>query len=193
MAEDSRDSPSLEEAGQRAKRRTRLSAKRKAVLDSHTETPQLYGTDTRYETKRKRTFADFFSFCNFVLAYEEKLAMGLCVGGPAAETASVRAPPPHSAGESSLSPSSSSSSSSSSGSSSEGEGQLDQQLEYTSDDESWNLVTCFCRRPFAGRPMVECASCQTWIHLFCAKLKRSEIPDVYICPKCSSKENSEEA
>ena len=99
MAEDSRDSPSLEEAGQRAKRalpyfaflylsvcvcqaglalcvcvplvymnmpifkalycsvcvcvlvaagRTRLSAKRKAVLDSHTETPQLYGTDTRY-------------------------------------------------------------------------------------------------------------------------------------------------
>ena len=39
------------------------------------------------------------------------------------------------------------------------------------EDESWNLVTCFCRRPFAGRPMIECSECSTWIHLFCAKIR----------------------
>ena len=52
------------------------------------------------------------------------------------------------------------------------------------DDESWNLVTCFCRRPFAGRPMIECHKCKTWVHLFCAKIKKDQVPDVYICPKC---------
>jgi hypothetical protein len=63
----------------------------------------------------------------------------------------------------------------------------DEQLEYTSEDESWNLVTCFCRRPFAGRPMIECSKCNTWVHLFCAKIRKSAVPEVYTCPKCIPK------
>lgn len=59
-------------------------------------------------------------------------------------------------------------------------------LEYTSEDESWNLVTCFCRRPFAGRPMIECSGCNTWVHLFCAKIRKSAVPDVYTCPRCAA-------
>ena len=55
----------------------------------------------------------------------------------------------------------------------------------SSDDDSWNLVTCFCRRPFAGRPMIECSKCQTWVHLYCAKIKKDHVPDTYFCPKCS--------
>ena len=25
------------------------------------------------------------------------------------------------------------------------------------DDEGWDMVTCFCGKPFAGRPMIECS------------------------------------
>ena len=57
------------------------------------------------------------------------------------------------------------------------------------DDESWNLVTCFCRRPFAGRPMIECSKCETWIHLFCAKIRKDHVPDVYVCPSCTKASN----
>ena len=57
---------------------------------------------------------------------------------------------------------------------------------FPSDDDSWNLVTCFCRRPFAGRPMIECSKCQTWVHLFCANIKKEQVPDTYFCPKCST-------
>ena len=56
-----------------------------------------------------------------------------------------------------------------------------------SDDDSFDLVTCYCTKPFAGRPMIECSQCLTWIHLSCAKIKRSNIPDVFICVKCTNK------
>lgn len=57
-------------------------------------------------------------------------------------------------------------------------------LHFVSDDDSWDLVTCFCMKPFAGRPMIECNECHTWIHLSCAKIRKSNVPEVYICQKC---------
>lgn len=44
--------------------------------------------------------------------------------------------------------------------------------------DSHDLVTCYCGKPFAGRPMIECSLCLTWIHLSCARIKKSNIPDV---------------
>ncbi|KAK7789472.1 hypothetical protein R5R35_012247 [Gryllus longicercus] len=55
-----------------------------------------------------------------------------------------------------------------------------------SDEDSYDLVTCYCAKPFAGRPMIECSKCLTWIHLSCAKIKKNNIPDVFICIKCKS-------
>ena len=25
------------------------------------------------------------------------------------------------------------------------------------EDEGWEMITCFCGKPFAGRPMIECS------------------------------------
>ena len=47
-------------------------------------------------------------------------------------------------------------------------------------------VTCYCGRPFAGRPMIECSRCLTWVHLKCAKLTRQRIPETWFCQKCKS-------
>ena len=47
-------------------------------------------------------------------------------------------------------------------------------------------VTCYCGRPFAGRPMIECTRCLTWVHLKCAKLTRQRIPETWFCQKCKS-------
>lgn len=51
-------------------------------------------------------------------------------------------------------------------------------------DDSWDLVTCYCEKPFAGRPMIECNVCCTWVHLSCAKIRKSNVPDIYYCQKC---------
>ncbi|KAK2705364.1 PHD finger protein 23B-like isoform X2 [Artemia franciscana] len=55
-----------------------------------------------------------------------------------------------------------------------------------SDDEvdGFNEVTCYCGKPYAGRPMIECSRCLTWLHLSCARVKRTNIPDEYICTRC---------
>ncbi|MEE6483594.1 hypothetical protein FKM82_013606 [Ascaphus truei] len=60
----------------------------------------------------------------------------------------------------------------------------DEDIMVDSDDESWNLVTCFCMKPFAGRPMIECNECNTWMHLSCAKIRKSNVPEVYVCQRC---------
>jgi len=52
------------------------------------------------------------------------------------------------------------------------------------DGDDADSVTCSCRKPFAGRPMVECGSCATWFHLSCVKLKKSTVPDVWNCATC---------
>merc|ERR1719270_2009276 len=48
-------------------------------------------------------------------------------------------------------------------------------------------ITCYCKKPYGGRPMIECSSCQTWVHLTCAKVKRTAIPDVWFCSLCKTK------
>jgi hypothetical protein len=50
--------------------------------------------------------------------------------------------------------------------------------------DSFNSVTCFCGKPFAGRPMIECSSCLTWLHMSCVKVKRKNIPEFYYCDSC---------
>ncbi|PKU39497.1 phd finger protein 13- hypothetical protein [Limosa lapponica baueri] len=52
------------------------------------------------------------------------------------------------------------------------------------EDDAWDLITCFCLKPFAGRPMIECNECHTWIHLSCAKIRKSNVPEVFICQRC---------
>lgn len=32
--------------------------------------------------------------------------------------------------------------------------------------------------------MIECSCCLTWLHLSCAKIKRKNIPEIFICVKC---------
>lgn len=54
------------------------------------------------------------------------------------------------------------------------------------DGDSFNSVTCFCGKPFAGRPMIECSGCLTWLHMSCAKVKRKNIPEFYYCDNCKS-------
>eukprot|EP00112_Aurelia_sp_Birch-Aquarium-sp1_P026964 Seg992.1 transcript_id=Seg992.1/GoldUCD/mRNA.D3Y31 product="PHD finger protein 13" protein_id=Seg992.1/GoldUCD/D3Y31 len=132
--------------------------------------------------KSRRSLEEFKKFCNFILDYEanEEAKRGIHMNGH-------RTP---------NSPNSTSGSSISSTSDSLNEevrkprkrnkprNKSTQNEEYESDDESWDLVTCFCMKPFAGRPMIECSLCQIWIHLSCAKIRRSNIPELFICPKC---------
>ncbi|XP_078265906.1 PHD finger protein 13-like [Rhinoraja longicauda] len=33
-------------------------------------------------------------------------------------------------------------------------------------------------------PMIECNECGTWIHLSCAKIRKANVPEVFICQKC---------
>ncbi|XP_070585012.1 PHD finger protein 23 isoform X1 [Erythrolamprus reginae] len=71
------------------------------------------------------------------------------------------------------------------GSSSEGEMRvMDEDIMVESGDDSWDLITCYCQKPFAGRPMIECNQCGTWIHLSCAKIKKTNVPDIFFCQKC---------
>ncbi|KAK6319151.1 hypothetical protein J4Q44_G00103620 [Coregonus suidteri] len=60
----------------------------------------------------------------------------------------------------------------------------DEDIMVDSDDDSWDLVTCFCKKPFAGRAMIECNQCNTWIHLSCAKVRKSHVPETYRCQSC---------
>ncbi|XP_061204263.1 PHD finger protein 23 [Neopsephotus bourkii] len=71
------------------------------------------------------------------------------------------------------------------GSSSEGEMRvMDEDIMVESGDDSWDLITCYCQKPFAGRPMIECSQCGTWIHLSCARVRKNNVPDVFYCHKC---------
>ncbi|KAJ8342985.1 hypothetical protein SKAU_G00329130 [Synaphobranchus kaupii] len=70
-------------------------------------------------------------------------------------------------------------------SSSEGETWIaDEDIMVESGDDSWDLITCYCGKPFAGRPMIECNQCGIWVHLSCAKIKKSNVPDIFFCHKC---------
>ncbi|GFS90356.1 PHD finger protein 13 [Nephila pilipes] len=54
----------------------------------------------------------------------------------------------------------------------------------TDKDDSWNLITCYCLKPFRGRPMIECTLCGTWIHMSCAKIRQNNVPDIFVCKYC---------
>ncbi|XP_054715971.1 PHD finger protein 13-like [Uloborus diversus] len=58
------------------------------------------------------------------------------------------------------------------------------------DDDSWDLITCHCMKPFAGRPMIECTMCESWIHMSCAKIRRNNIPEDFICQLCREAKGS---
>ncbi|KAJ8276119.1 hypothetical protein COCON_G00078710 [Conger conger] len=60
----------------------------------------------------------------------------------------------------------------------------DEDIMVESGDDSWDLITCYCGKPFAGRPMIECNQCGIWVHLSCAKIKKSNVPDIFFCHKC---------
>lgn len=57
------------------------------------------------------------------------------------------------------------------------------------EDDSYDSITCFCQKPFGGRPMIECSKCLTWIHLSCAKIRRNNIPEEFTCQKCRDLRN----
>ncbi|ESO91664.1 hypothetical protein LOTGIDRAFT_88690, partial [Lottia gigantea] len=59
-----------------------------------------------------------------------------------------------------------------------------------SDEDSMDLISCFCMKPYSGRPMIECNDCSVWIHLSCAKIRKANIPDEYTCPKCRTIKSS---
>ncbi|XP_016339673.1 PHD finger protein 23B [Sinocyclocheilus anshuiensis] len=76
-------------------------------------------------------------------------------------------------------------------SSSEGETWIaDEDIMVESGDDSWDLITCYCGKPFAGRPMIECNQCSVWVHLSCAKIKKSNVPDIFNCHKCRDSRRS---
>lgn len=60
----------------------------------------------------------------------------------------------------------------------------------TLGDDSWDLITCYCGKPFAGRPMIECDECSIWVHLSCAKIKKSNVPDIFYCYRCRDSRGS---
>ncbi|GAB6022248.1 hypothetical protein CHUAL_006380 [Chamberlinius hualienensis] len=129
--------------------------------------------DSQIPRKRGRTSEDFYTFCTLILEYENyetvkeeelrhKTISPLDSTG-SSTTESIKSDSPTSA---STSPS------------------LEDRKDVESDEDSYDLVTCFCMKPFAGRPMIECSECLTWIHLSCAKIRKANIPEEYICQRC---------
>ncbi|KAG7484517.1 hypothetical protein MATL_G00050210 [Megalops atlanticus] len=66
----------------------------------------------------------------------------------------------------------------------------DEDIMVESGDDSWDLITCYCGKPFAGRPMIECNQCGVWVHLSCAKIKKSNVPDIFYCRDCRQDKRS---
>merc|ERR1711944_21725 len=65
--------------------------------------------------------------------------------------------------------------------------QISNTLVSDEDSEEDEEVTCYCKKPYGGKPMVECSSCSIWVHLTCAKVKRAAIPDIWYCALCKTK------
>ncbi|XP_065844444.1 PHD finger protein 13-like [Oscarella lobularis] len=139
--------------------------------------------DFRPEVKRRRVIEDFGTFCSLVLAWEKREQMK-------SPTESLESPSDATDEQKLVLDTPSPSSRSSLGVQMATKEQNDQNVDYNSDDESWNLVTCFCGKPFAGRPMIECGKCQTWIHLTCARIRQSNVPETFICQICRQKSPS---
>lgn len=127
--------------------------------------------------KRPRTQEDFFRFCTYVLEHEK-------YGRLLLEQDNRRTPPPLDSSGSSVNSESATSSAQEDDKHSDEDTDGDQEQENDNTSDSYDLVTCYCRKPFAGRPMIECSLCLTWVHLSCARIKRTQIPDVFYCAVC---------
>lgn len=155
--------------------------------------PPILGTEPQPQpTKRGRSSEDFLMFCNMILDYENY------EDGPGDSAVRYR----HTS--SPLGSTGSTGSSLSLGSAGE---QMREEAETSPrlplprqhsdtetdtvtddyDDGEEEEITCYCRKPYGGRPMIECSSCLTWVHLTCAKVKRSAIPDTWLCSLCKQK------
>lgn len=133
--------------------------------------------------RRPRTSEDFFLFCTYVLEYENYPANTVEVND--GRNTTNPSPPLDSSGSSVNSETTSTHSTSSRDENEKVSGEEDSDEDGDAAD-SYNNVSCFCGKPFAGRPMIECSICFTWIHLSCAKIKKSNIPDVFHCAMCKS-------
>ncbi|ODM94995.1 PHD finger protein 23 [Orchesella cincta] len=52
------------------------------------------------------------------------------------------------------------------------------------DKATYESVSCWCGKPFAGRPMIECDYCLVWYHMSCEQVRRSNIPIHFQCSRC---------
>lgn len=157
------------------------------------------------QTRRRRTVEDFLTFCKMILDYENyteqeedrKRHSSSPLGSTGSSTGSgwepVAKPPPASSPSSELTgfkkgddPSSSPLQAAPSSSPEHATEEDETGVAGDVEDGGWNSVTCFCKKPFAGRPMIECSECLTWVHLKCAKLSRKKIPDKWFCQGCRS-------
>ncbi|KAB0801030.1 hypothetical protein PPYR_05384 [Photinus pyralis] len=134
------------------------------------------------ERKRPRTSEDFYLFCTYVLEYENYDAQ---------KTEELRSNVNHSPPLDSSGSSVNSESNSETASSTQEYKPSEDETDEGSD--SHDLVTCYCGKPFAGRPMIECSRCLTWIHLSCARIKKTNIPDVFHCAMCKADEKKRAA
>lgn len=130
-------------------------------------------SDGEPSAKRQRSSDQFLLFCKYILEYERY--------EPQKEK-EMHDNVYSSKGSTKTEDSFSSESNSSFGSSSNDETRSSDD-EKISDKDS-DLITCHCMKPFAGRPMIECTECQTWIHMSCANVRRKNIPEVFICQMC---------
>jgi hypothetical protein len=152
-----------------------------------------------WSKKRKRTKEDFYTFCNIVLEYtnyesikQEELrcknnTSPLDSGGSTAESFTSESTSSSTFSEAEPEdkdhrPDGLKSPDSTSSFSSDNDSSFISPENY--DGESFELVTCYCMKPFAGRPMIECSECFTWVHLSCAKIRKSNIPEEFICQRC---------
>jgi len=155
-----------------------------AVEDYRVQTTNFNG---RY---RRRTADDFLAFCTMVLDYEnydavkreETRRRNSC--SPLGSTGSSNGSWFHTKEDESDGPEKNSSEETDYNGIADGTAADADVEDAGEDDEGWDMVTCFCGKPFAGRPMIECSGCSTWIHIKCARLKRTHIPDVWYCAKC---------
>lgn len=99
------------------------------------------GLNVSEPKKLRKSLEGFNSFCQYILAYEARQQEEL-----------GRRQSPKSSGEESTSSSTDSAYSESLSSPDSSDERLldDVDEEYDSGDESWNKVTCFCQKPFAG-------------------------------------------
>ncbi|KAK9765850.1 SET domain-containing protein 3 [Basidiobolus ranarum] len=53
-----------------------------------------------------------------------------------------------------------------------------------------NIVDCICDHDYSDTgTMILCDLCQNWLHISCVKISENNLPDKYVCPRCTPKTN----